>query len=324
MQSKVFPAKSIKSSFLRNESTMHSDLIQMTYVVIGIAAAITCCSTPFLYGLKFDYGHYSSYEAPITSSIQSEIFKKAVVGCFSISLPVALDYVLDVYLLSSKCHIQNGFFERGLLIVALVMSNLIILNCVIPSGKPAMLFTIFHIHFIAIIVCAYSYLYKFGSPVFNRKLTIISGSFTCVGILFQQLILFSQFQSSDIILSILYITFIIGYMAFFYMIFQWFMQIWKFNRNEMTLNQYGSSVYAISLSIILLGLLVIIIVKPCKFPELSPSALSGICYIVGSFTILIAILPGRMARQESVQAKVIEIIFKTLYGNAFIKHFFSD
>ena len=72
----------------------------------------------------------------------------------------------------------------------------------------------------------------------------------------------------------------------------------------MTMNQYGCSIYVVSLSVVYVGFLLMSVLYPSQFQDFSPAALCGISYIEGSFTILIAILPGRMARQESVQAKV--------------------
>ena len=301
----ISPTNSARNSSVRYDKLiLASDFIQASYVLIGIATAAGCCVTPILLGFKFDFGRHESYNAPIIFSVKSEDFKISLVGCFSISIPIALEFILDIYLLSSKSNIRNGFFERGLLIFVLVLSNVITLNYVIPFEDSATLFTILNIHLIAIIVCAFSYLYKFGSPVFNRKMAIISGSFSCCGIICQQFLLFTGYRTSIVIISFQIIAFIVGYMSFFYLAFQWFFQLRNINRNEMTLNQYGCSVYVISLIIVFIGFLILRIINPYDFQDISPAALCGISYIEGSFTFLIAILPGRMARQESVQAKV--------------------
>ena len=281
-----------------------NNILHFIFILLIIIVFTISCSIPFLLGLRVDYGEYEGESAPIFHSVKSESFKLVVVGCLAISLPVALEYLLDINLLGVKSNLRKGFFERGLLIAVLLVSNVIILTHVIPSGDPAILNLIFNIHYIAIIIAAFSYLYRLGSPVFNSKTTIISGLSTGCGIICQQYYLFDILRPSFILSIVLYVSFIIGYFTLFYLAFKWYYHIRYMTQKDMNIDQYGSSVYVISLVIIYVGFLILSAASQQNYQKTSPQILSGRCYIDGSFTILIAILPGRMARQESIQAKV--------------------
>jgi len=120
--------------------------------------------------------------------------------------------------------------------------------------------------------------------------------------------MFVPFRSTVAIWAILYTAYTIGYLALFYLAFICLSHIRKINKNELNVDQYGTSVYVILLVIIFIGFLIMNTSRKEYIENTSIQILSGRCYIEGSFTILIAILPGRMARQESIKAKV-NIIF---------------
>ena len=303
MSSKVGPMKSNEHIF-DSCGMLSKKIMRSLFTLLIIIVSCVCCSIPFILGLKIDYGDYDEKNAPIVHSVQSESFKLAVVGCLAVSLPVTLEYILDINLLSIKSNLQKGFFERGLLLGVLLLSNLVILTYVIPSGASGALNLIFNLHYLVIIASAFSYLYHLGSPVFNCKTTIVSAISTCLGIICQNYYMFVPFRKSVALLIILYLAYVIGYITLFYLAYKWHNFIRNMTKDDMNIDQYGSSVYVISLVIIYIGYLVLSSVDSHQLEDTSPQILSGRCYIDGSFTILIAILPGRMARQESIQAKV--------------------
>eukprot|EP01041_Mallomonas_annulata_P013993 gene13993-29781_t len=158
-----------------------------TLLGIGACIGTLLCCVPLFFGWSFDNGSYGVENAPIYHSIKSTQFSDALVASCAISIPMVMDFILNMITLSDNRLFTRGSTVRAVLLLALFLPDLFILFISIPLQSPEVLVCMFqgifgnleHLYLIAIFSYGQHYsvwhhILLCASPHFRKHMVRIS------------------------------------------------------------------------------------------------------------------------------------------------------
>lgn len=122
----------------------------------------------------------------IHTGIQSAVFRESLLISVAIIFPMFIDLVFDTLghfsvVFNSHCSYSTGLSTRWALILSSLLSDLILLLYVVPSGHSQLMWTIHIMRETLRIFAIYDYLQQHGGPTWNPKLVLAKVTLVGVG-----------------------------------------------------------------------------------------------------------------------------------------------
>eukprot|EP01041_Mallomonas_annulata_P012394 gene12394-26077_t len=279
-----------------------------TLLGIGACIGTFLCLIPLFFGWTFDNGSYGVGNAPIYHSMKSTQFSYALVASCAISIPMLMDFILNMIILSDNRLFTRGSTVRAVLLLALFLPDLFILFISIPLQSPEVLVCMFQVRGVLCMYAIIGHLWEFGAPIFRCNFLLWTALFCMVSYIILCFSAFSKTQGFLLYYIYLGMNFL-GFAMFARLGYQWWKHLVQNPLSEMTSSEYSCNVFIISTSIALIIFTIMSLVTGGTInKDTSILYLTLYTYVVAAFTISISLLQGRLITQEILNVQKSELL----------------
>jgi len=235
----------------------------------------------------------------LNSYIDSDFFHDSIITGLAVSLPMLIELCYDKFV--SRGHVNSGdFWARLIVLFFLFVPNAAVLFIIFPMGGPVAFGYLQYLTSIFYMWSSFYYLYEYGgAPLKTKSTVVLTLIYTIAASCGYWNLLFPQLYYISLTKTILYP---ISSIFIFKLTFSWIYYVRKIRKTRtITFHEKCCNIYISA--IICIGFLswVIYIIKLRGGPDLTYSYQN---YILSCLAVLINLIHGRIAKQESELSQV--------------------
>ena len=231
--------------------------------------------------------------------LHSNEVEDSLKACIAVSLPISLNYMLDVIsLILRKGNTGHRFGSFGILremphfslIAALTVPIIAMLSSAIPEEKPELFLCLQLSRLLLLYYGVLGQLWLCDTKIFQPKVFLLG--YILIAIALVCYCWHMMFGSINTSLRISYFVFVLIGGSFCSIEFlRFILRLWVMGFNRLSINQMNCSVYVILFSIMSPAMFVLSILHPIYDPESCTFAM----YMLGTFTLCLTVMQSRVS-----------------------------
>ena len=281
------------------------------FSIIAIATFVTLL-LPIFIGLPFNEDCDGEKCSAIFASIASSEFSTSLIASVAVSVPVTVDFILDIF--SDLDFIHGGRVQRGVLLLSLLVPDSLILGLVIPNADAGMLVCIFHLRNALITYAVLKQLWEYGPHVFNFKAMIFIMSFFMAGHVLTCFSAFTSVYDRHLFYAFIACLFI-AFSVFGVLVMKWLRQMFRIRIRrlyDLSSSDLNINVFLVPSCCLGLSYTILCIIYGGSISSQTPARfLSIFTYTEAAFTVAVFVLQGRLNRFQMKQAQQVRVITTT-------------